>query len=499
MKTVKFKFLLMLTSIFFLSLTTCKANVAGLEDNDPVEVATDGIVRILAIGNSFSDDALEHYLHGLAEAAGTPIIIGNMYIGGATLNTHAQQVQEGKSSYSYRKIVNGIKTTTPNTSLATALADEPWDYISFQQGSPYAGLYDTYITPLPILYNYVKDQLKRPTTKYILHQTWAYAQSFDGRGFASYNNDQMTMYTAIVSAYNQVKNNHLIDAHLIVPAGTAIQNGRTSIIGDNFCRDGYHLDLTIGRYTASCAWYEAIFGKSVIGNTYQPPALSSFAVEIAQHAAHLATLNPSTVTPMTNHQTWPWADEMQDAIQISFGSAPTAPQGWNIFSNPTTEGYTLANLQDQHGTPTTLTIQLLSRFHGQNGAGPTATNTGRDIPPAVSANSFYGESWQAYNSTLTRESTLKLTGLTPGKQYNFCFFASRGSSTDNRITQYTLKGHTHTNALLNTSNNTTNIACAHNISPDDNGQIIIQVQAGTGNDTPQGFYYLGAIWISIAN
>ena len=42
-------------------------------------------VRILAIGNSFSQDAVEQYLHELAEAEGISTIIGNMFIGGCCL------------------------------------------------------------------------------------------------------------------------------------------------------------------------------------------------------------------------------------------------------------------------------------------------------------------------------------------------------------------------------------------------------------------------------
>ena len=36
------------------------------------------VVKILAIGNSFSQDAVEQYLHELAEAEGISTIIGNM-------------------------------------------------------------------------------------------------------------------------------------------------------------------------------------------------------------------------------------------------------------------------------------------------------------------------------------------------------------------------------------------------------------------------------------
>lgn len=47
-------------------------------------------VRILAIGNSFSQDAVEQYLHELAEAEGISTIIGNMFIGGCSLERHVK-------------------------------------------------------------------------------------------------------------------------------------------------------------------------------------------------------------------------------------------------------------------------------------------------------------------------------------------------------------------------------------------------------------------------
>src|SRR5690606_35703677 len=261
----------------------------------------DGIVKILTIGNSFSDDAVEHYLHGLAEAAGHKVVIGNLYIGGAQLSLHWQNASTDATAYSYRKInQNGDKTTRANTSISTVLAEENWDYISFQQASAYSGQYQTFVQPLSALYNYVKERAINSRVKYVLHQTWAYPQSSTLGAFASYGNDQETMYAAIVDAYIQAKD--LIDADLIVPAGTAIQNGRTSVVGDNFNRDGSHLDLNIGRYTASAAWFEAIFGESVVGNTYKPDALSDYEAEIAQQAAHYAVATPHAVTPMVDYQ-----------------------------------------------------------------------------------------------------------------------------------------------------------------------------------------------------
>lgn len=256
-------------------------------------------IKILAIGNSFSQDALETYLYELAKAENIKVIIGNLYIGGASLELHWNNAKENKATYQYRKIdVNGNKTNTPETSIADAIADEDWDYISFQQVSSSSGIYESYVEPLPLLFENVKQMATNPDVKYILHQTWAYAQSSTHSGFAHYNNDQLTMYSAIVDAVWRAK--ELVPIDIVVPAGTAIQNGRSSYIGDNFCSDGYHLDVNIGRYTAACTWFEKLFNVDVIGNSFKPDALSDFEADIAQHAAHYAVKSPKEITEMSD-------------------------------------------------------------------------------------------------------------------------------------------------------------------------------------------------------
>lgn len=266
-----------------------------------ISKAPEEVVRVLAIGNSFSEDAVEHYLHGLASAAGKKIIIGNLPIGGASLALHLENATANAEVYTYGKIdVEGKKTSKPNTSIATALKDERWDYVSFQQVSVNSGKYETYVESLPQLFNFVKSTVKNPNAKYLLHQTWAYASNSTHGGFVNYNYNQNTMYRAIVDAVN--KASKLIDNCKIVPSGTAIQNGRASVVGDNFNRDGYHLDVNIGRYTASGTWFEILFGESVVGNPYKPEAITDFEAALAQNAAHFACLNPNEVNAMLAFQ-----------------------------------------------------------------------------------------------------------------------------------------------------------------------------------------------------
>ena len=251
-------------------------------------------VRILAIGNSFSQDAVEQYLHELAEAEGISTIIGNMFIGGCSLERHVKNARDNAPAYAYRKIgTDGKKREKGKMSLEAVLADEDWDYVSLQQASPFSGMYETYEASLPELIEYVKARLPKKT-KLMLHQTWAYASTSKHSGFKNYNCNQLTMYQAIANAVKKAAKANKIK--IVIPSGTAIQNARTSFIGDHLNRDGYHLDVKIGRYTAACTWFERIFKHNVVGNPYAPEGLDEVRKAVAQKAAHAAVKHPYKVT-----------------------------------------------------------------------------------------------------------------------------------------------------------------------------------------------------------
>lgn len=259
------------------------------------------VIRILAIGNSFSEDAIEHYLYDLAKAENIAIEIGNLYIGGASLSLHWKNANENQGAYTYRKIdVDGNKSQLHNISIQDALKDANWDYISFQQVSSLSGLYNSYNPFLQQLLDFTTKNSNNPEVKFILHQTWAYAKDSSHEGFIHYNSDQETMYASLAETYRRIYEDHKFD--LLVPAGTAIQNGRNTKIGDNFTRDGYHLDLNIGRYTAACTWFEALTNISVVGNHFHPENLKDFEIEIAQHSAHHAILYPDQVTILDKYK-----------------------------------------------------------------------------------------------------------------------------------------------------------------------------------------------------
>lgn len=449
--------------------------------------ADDGTIKILAIGNSFSEDALESHLYEIAKANGVKIVIGNLYIGGATLEQHVNNVKANANAYSFRKIdIEGNKTTVASTSIATALASEKWTHISFQQESSNSGMPNTWSASLPELYNYVAPRAKNENIKFLLHQTWAYAKNSTHDGFVNYNKDQNEMYTAIINAVNNAK--ELVKIDMIVPAGTAIQNGRTSVVEDNFTRDGYHLSMPIGRYLAACTWFEALTGTNVIGNTYKPSGLSEFEIAIAQNAAHLAILKPSEVTTMTDFQGGA-GGPLTSAVLLDFGNN-VATEHWNQI-NSFLAG-TSINLKDSLGSYIGIKLTIKERFNGVNTDGPTTTNTTLNMPSTVSKYSYFGNSKANFGGMIITQSQFELSGLDKNLKYNLSFFGARGSVGDNRETKYTCKGTNEVSVNLNTSSNTSNTVVAKDISPDNDGKITVTVTSGANNNNGSGFYYLTA-------
>ena len=179
-----------------------------------------------------------------------------------------------------------------NYTLEQVLAEEKWDYISVQQVSSFSGMPETYNPWLPELLEFVK--ARQPQAEIMFHMTWAYAPNSDHGAFPNYDRDQMKMYNAIVSAVYQ--ETPKVGIKLVIPSGTAIQNARTSFLGDDLTRDGFHLSRPHGRYIAACTWLEAVLGKNPVGNTYRPEGMTEEEVKVAQKAAHKAVKKPRKVS-----------------------------------------------------------------------------------------------------------------------------------------------------------------------------------------------------------
>ncbi|WP_246163491.1 DUF4886 domain-containing protein [Sphingobacterium humi] len=465
-------------------------NPNGLPDADisPSLVApNDDVIRILAIGNSFSEDAIESHLYELAKESGKTVIIGNLYIGGASLDLHKRNVEYDGAAYEYRKVgIDGVRKVYKKISIGTALVDEHWDYISFQQVSQNSGQLQSVKDALPTVFNFVKEKALNPEVQFIYHQTWAYAKSSTHEGFLNYDKDQMKMYQAIVDVSKQVKD--IVPIGIVVPAGTAIQNARTSYMGDQFTRDGYHLTIPFGRYIAALTWFETLFKQNVVGMAYRPEGVSEEDAALAQNAAHFAVEKPYEVTELTEFQGGS-SGPLTSAVLIDFGNN-AASERWNQI-NSFLAG-TAVNMKDSLGNLSGIQLEITERFNGVNADGPTVTTTPLNMPANVSRYSYFGNSKAAFGGMTIVKSTFVLSGLDKKLTYNLSFFGARGNVSDNRETKYICKGENEVSVALNTSSNNSKIVVAKDIKPDAEGKITVTVTAGENNTNGTGFFYISA-------
>lgn len=255
-------------------------------------------LKVLAISNSFGVDALE-YLYQIADDYGVEdIVLGVMYIPGASLETHVTSFEGNNSNYIYYKNNNGTWVANEYSKLITGLQDEAWDVITFQQASHYSGLPDTYNEDLDDLIAFVDEFKTNPNAIYAWHMTWAYQQDSNHSGFANYENDQLTMYQAITTTVqSQIPVRSALE--YVIPAGTTIQNLRTSYYGDTLTRDGYHLSLSRGRYAAGLTWFAQVTGFSIDDITYRPDGVSEEDLLNTKEAVNNAIDTPYTVTQST--------------------------------------------------------------------------------------------------------------------------------------------------------------------------------------------------------
>lgn len=242
------------------------------------------VIKVLAIGNSFSRDAVEQNLYELAHAQGDSLVIGNAYIGGCSIDRHWNNVLTGKRDYQYRKIVGGTLTNRKHMNIEDIVVDEPWDIITVQQCSPTSGL-DTSYTHLYDLVNYVRNMATNTRAKIGFHKTWAYAQSSTHKAFPNYHCNQFEMFRSIQQAVHKEVDPNVFA--MVIPCAEAIQMGRAEL-GDTLCKDGYHLSVACGRYIAACTWCEVLTGKDVTLNSWHPAFLNPQSAAVARRAAHQA-------------------------------------------------------------------------------------------------------------------------------------------------------------------------------------------------------------------
>ena len=210
-------------------------------------------MNILAIGNSFSQDA-NRYLHGVARALGKRIFNANLMIGGCPLERHFRNMMADAEEYALE--IFG-EPTGFRTSIKKALLSRSWDVVTLQQASHFSAKFDTYTPYIEELARYIRTLC--PKAKIYIHETWAYEEGSErlkNNGFDT----RAQMFREIKSAYGEAAERIAADG--IIPSGEVVE--RLTELGiEKVHRDTFHINLGVGRYALALIWAKTLLGVEV--------------------------------------------------------------------------------------------------------------------------------------------------------------------------------------------------------------------------------------------
>ena len=272
----------------------------------PATVAAVKPIRVLAIGNSYTQSLLPEFPK-VAEAAGCSLDLTVFAIGGKSLSNHWENCVAALKDPSYRPYdVGGRKTNLPEI-----LSEKQWDVVTLQEQSA-AGMYPESFDPwADRIVAFVRERL--PKAKIFLQLTWSDTVASPRitangkKGSLGLTQDEM---------YDALEKTYVLQARrlgaAIIPVGKAVQIYRKELpvrlekpskeeiaalkVGEvpdlkgelsgwwqwgkgepwhsdygkfRLRQDFHHLNAE-GRYLQACVWTAALFGVDLNSLDYAP-------------------------------------------------------------------------------------------------------------------------------------------------------------------------------------------------------------------------------------
>lgn len=326
--------------VFFLTISMFFIITTGMmacsnDENSETKQPSKTKIRILSIGNSYSQDALMYVPFILKKlGVNAEIQIGILMQGGSSLMNHVDNFNNEAANYKFQLHDGGDSwSNVSNKTIQYALDNYEWDYVIMQQVSYNSYKWSTYQPYLNQLIKLINDY-----ANYQVRYGWYAVQSRPATTNNGANYDDATIvshYKNIIENSQRVMNETACE--FIVPVSTAIQNARTitaiKALGDYaknalntsglgyLTSDGIHLQeglpcqiaaytfvLSIldiygfdgysitGESTRVTSEWEA--GKNILGKHGTPIGSTDNNSLIAQECATKAIMNPYEVTDM---------------------------------------------------------------------------------------------------------------------------------------------------------------------------------------------------------
>ena len=348
-------------------------------------------LRVLSIGNSYSQDSFANLYKFFAAEGYTNIVLGYLYKSGCKLEQHMNYAKNNEPAYTFFKNTSNKWESTANSTMLDGLTDEPWDIITLQQASADSGRPDTYDEPLDYLVNYINEHKTNKNAKLYWHMTWSWASSRTTASFATYyNRDPLYMYQCIADAVQtKVLTRDAFSG--VIPTGTAVQNARSSYLGDTFHRDGTHLTHERGRFLASYMWYCTLTGNTSVSTTtlinVSDQQLTDGECAVLTEAVGNALKTPYEVTPsvyLTEEDAVRTAEQNSDNTRPSATMTDVEESAWYreavdyVLTNDLMSGYGAGVFGPENTLTRAQVVQVLYNKEGKPAT--DAANPFSDIP-----------------------------------------------------------------------------------------------------------------------
>lgn len=261
-------------------------------------------LKILAIGNSFSESLKSFFPKVVSSVPGYAVVFENIHIGGCSMKTHWENIEKEESDPTFKYF--------KKWSYREKLQSRKWDIITIQQASYNSWDYETYLPYARKLYNYIKKWA--PQAKIFIQQTWSYRP--DNQRLAGWGFDRDEMYRRLDKAYMKIARELNVP---LIPVGLAVQialqtqpvkykpfnpadykypalpDMSGSLIGNiewsddkkTLKGDTIHLNKR-GQYLQACVWFSSLFDCNASKITYVPRGITAkdavFLRKVAQQA-----------------------------------------------------------------------------------------------------------------------------------------------------------------------------------------------------------------------
>lgn len=212
-------------------------------------------MKILSIGNSFSDDA-QRYLREIAAKEGMEIETLNLCIGGCSLQRHAENIKSDKREYLFH--YNGDMHREDLVTIEEGISMREWDAVTLQQVSTDSFVPESFYPYIYEIAEYVRAKL--PKAKIYIHMTWAYEHGCPRVFEVTGGHDADHMLDGIRRAYTRAARK--INADGIIPSAELMEL-LYKAGAKNIYRDTFHASLGLARYALGMLWYKFFTGRSV--------------------------------------------------------------------------------------------------------------------------------------------------------------------------------------------------------------------------------------------